>query len=78
MLFGRFTHYWIRSFFDNTIGGAVATAMGEEVVKTVGSFLIVKLMRQGHYPQEACDEAIHCIVEKQGDTIDFQVGLYRT
>ena len=45
--------------------------MGEEVVKTVGSFLIVDLMRQGHYPQEACDVAIHRIVEKQGDTIDF-------
>ena len=32
-------------FIDNTIGGAVATGMGEEVVKTVGSFLIVELMR---------------------------------
>jgi N4-(beta-N-acetylglucosaminyl)-L-asparaginase len=61
-------------FIDNTIGGAVATGMGEEVVKTVGSFLIVELMRQGHSPQEACDEAIHRIVEKQGDTIDFQVA----
>ena len=45
--------------------------MGEVVLKTVGSFLIVDLMRQGHYPQEACDEAIHRIVEKQGDIIDF-------
>ena len=61
-------------FIDNTIGGAVATGMGEEVVKTVGSFLIVELMRQGHSTQEACDEAIHRIVEKQGDTIDFQVA----
>jgi N4-(beta-N-acetylglucosaminyl)-L-asparaginase len=61
-------------FIDNTIGGAVATGMGEEVVKTVGSFLIVELMQQGHSPQEACDEAIHRIVEKQGDTIDFQVA----
>ena len=51
-------------FVDNTIGGAVATGMGEEVVKTVGSFLIVELMRQGHSPQEACDEAIQRIVEK--------------
>ena len=51
--------------------------MGKEVIKTIGSFLIVELMRQGHHSQEACDEAIHRIVEKQGDTIDFQVGLYR-
>ena len=61
-------------FIDNTVGGAVATGMGEEVVKTVGSFLIVELMRQGHSPQEACDEAIQRIIEKQGDTIDFQVA----
>ena len=32
---------------DNAVGGAVATGLGEEVVKTVGSFLIVELMRQG-------------------------------
>lgn len=61
-------------FIDNTIGGAVATGMGEEVVKTVGSFLIVELMRQGLSPQEACDEAINRIIEKQGVDVDFQVA----
>ena len=61
-------------FIDNSAGGAVATGMGEEVVKTVGSFLIVELIRQGRSPQEACDEAIQRIVEKQGDQIDFQVA----
>ncbi len=61
-------------FIDNTIGGAVATGMGEEVVKTVGSFLIVELMRQGHTPQEACDEAINRIIEKQAVEINFQVA----
>ena len=34
-------------FIDNEIGGAVATGLGEEVIKTVGSFLVVELMRQG-------------------------------
>ena len=34
-------------FVDNEVGGATATGVGEEVVKTVGSFLIVELMRQG-------------------------------
>ena len=42
-------------FIDNTVGGAVATGMGEEVVKTVGSFLIVEIMRQGRTPQQSCD-----------------------
>ena len=30
-------------FVDNEIGAAVATGLGEEVVKTVGSFLVVEL-----------------------------------
>ena len=61
-------------FIDNEIGGAVATGMGEEVVKTVGSFLIVELMRQGKTPQEACDEAIKRILKKQADKPNFQVA----
>lgn len=51
-------------FVDNQVGAAVATGMGEEVVKTVGSFLVVELMRQGKTPQEACEEAIMRIVNK--------------
>ena len=61
-------------FVDNEVGGAVATGMGEEVVKTVGSFLIVELMRQGKSPQEACDEAIDRIVKKQQGIPNFQVA----
>ena len=61
-------------FIDNEVGGAVATGMGEEVVKTVGSFLIVELMRQGKTPQEACDEAIERIVKKQRSVPNFQVA----
>ena len=61
-------------FIDNEVGGAVATGMGEEVVKTVGSFLIVELMRQGMSPQQACDEAISRIIKKQQGTPNFQVA----
>ncbi len=62
-------------FIDNEIGGAVATGLGEEVLKTVGSFLIVELMRQGRSPQEACEEAIGRIVDKKNSNYkDFQVG----
>jgi len=61
-------------FIDNEIGGATATGLGEEVLKTVGSFLIVELMRQGKTPQEACEEAIRRIVEKNTNYEDFQVG----
>jgi N4-(beta-N-acetylglucosaminyl)-L-asparaginase len=62
-------------FVDNEIGAAVATGLGEEVVKTVGSFLVVELMRQGKSPQDACEEAISRIVNKaNSDYKNFQVG----
>ena len=62
-------------FVDNEIGGASATGLGEEVLKTVGSFLIVELMRQGKSPQQACEEAIGRIVNKpNSDYKNFQVA----
>ena len=61
-------------FVDNEIGGAAATGMGEEVIKTVGSFLIVELMRNGMSPQEACEEAINRIVKKNKGYQDFQIA----
>lgn len=61
-------------FVDNEVGAATATGVGEEVLKTVGSFLIVELMRQGKSPQQACEEAIQRIMKKQPDRKDFQVG----
>lgn len=61
-------------FIDNTIGGAVATGMGEEVLKTVGSFLIVELMRNGMSPQKACEEAVNRITSKNDRYKDFQIA----
>ena len=62
-------------YVDNEIGGAVATGMGEEVGKTVGSFLVVELMRQGKSPQAACEEAIKRIVSKPNSNYkNFQVA----
>ena len=62
-------------FVDNEIGGATATGVGEEVVRTVGSFLIVELMRQGKSPQEACEEGVKRIISKNKDNTDFQIGF---
>lgn len=62
-------------FVDNEIGGATATGVGEEVVRTVGSFLIVELMRQGKSPQEACEEGVKRIIAKNKDNTDFQIGF---
>ena len=61
-------------FIDNKIGGAVATGLGEEFVKTVGSFLVVELMRQGLSPQEACEKAVKRIVSNNSQENKFQVA----
>lgn len=60
-------------FVDNEIGGATATGVGELVMKTLGSFLVVELMRQGASPQEACEAAVGRIIKKL-DYTELQVG----
>lgn len=61
-------------YLDNEVGGAVATGMGEAIMKSVGSFLIVELMRQGMSPQQACEEAVMRTVNKDPDHKDFQIA----
>jgi N4-(beta-N-acetylglucosaminyl)-L-asparaginase len=62
-------------YVDNEIGAAVATGLGEMVMKTLGSFLVVELMRNGKSPQQACEIAIERIVRKNKDYKEFQVGI---
>ena len=61
-------------YIDNNVGGAVATGMGEEIIKIVGSFLVVELMRNGKTPKQACDEAILRIYRKNKNP-KFQVAF---
>jgi len=61
-------------FVDNEIGCAAATGLGEEVIKTTGSFLVVELMRQGYEPTEACEEALKRVIKKHHGNPDFQVA----
>jgi len=60
---------------DNEIGAATATGMGELVMKTLGSFLVVELMRNGRTPQQAVEEAVMRIVKKVPDNEKYQVGF---
>lgn len=63
-------------YVDNEIGGATATGVGEEVVRNVGSFLVVELMRQGYSPEDACKEAVMRIIKKKPETArQIQVGF---
>lgn len=63
-------------FVDNEVGGATSTGVGEEVIRNVGSFLVVELMRQGYSPEDACKEAVHRIIKKKPETAkEIQVGF---
>lgn len=62
-------------YVDNAVGAASATGVGEAVIRAVGSFLVVELMRQGHSPQTACEMAVQRVVEKNPNWRDLQVGF---
>jgi len=62
-------------FLDNEVGAAVATGVGEAVIRTAGSAIVVELMRHGKTPQEACEEAVARIMSKHKDLTNMQVGF---
>ena len=63
-------------YVDNEIGAATSTGVGEEVIRIVGSHLVVELMRQGNSPQEACEKAVARIVKNQPvKSKEIQVGF---
>lgn len=62
-------------YVDNEVGAAAATGQGELILKIVGSFLIVELMRNGLAPEDACREAIMRINKKFAPGPDLQAGF---
>ena len=46
-------------YVDSRIGGATATGLGEDLMKGCISYEIVRLMKEGKHPQEACDIAVN-------------------
>ena len=63
-------------YVDNEVGGATSTGVGEEVIRNVGSFLVVELMRQGYKPEDACKEAVNRIIKKKPEIAKtIQVGF---
>ena len=61
-------------YVDNEVGAAGATGVGELVMKTCGSFLVVELMRQGYSAMEACNEAVDRIIKQEDGKTKLQVG----
>lgn len=51
-------------YVDSNIGGASATGLGEDLMKGCISYEIVRLMKEGKHPQEACDIAVNALDEE--------------
>lgn len=63
-------------YVDNEVGAAVATGLGEEVMKICGTHLVTELMRQGFSPEAACKAAVERIVKRNGSKAkDIQVAI---
>ena len=62
-------------YVDNEVGGATATGWGEAVIRAVGCFLVVELMRQGNSAQKACELAVERVISKNPDWREIQVGF---
>ena len=62
-------------YLDNEVGSAVATGLGEAVIRSAGASVAVELMRQGYTPQQACEEVIARIISKESNPKSLQVGV---
>jgi N4-(beta-N-acetylglucosaminyl)-L-asparaginase len=63
-------------FVDNEIGAATSTGVGEEVIRIVGSHLVVEYMRQGLSPELACTRAVERIIKRNPEKAKtLQVGF---
>ena len=63
-------------FVDNEIGAATSTGVGEEVIKCVGSHLVVEYMRQGYSPREACKKVVERIAKRDPEKAkNIQIGF---
>ncbi len=63
-------------FVDSEVGAATSTGVGEEVIKCVGSHLVVEYMRQGNSPREACKKVVERIAKRDPQKAqNIQIGF---
>ena len=64
-------------YVDSKIGGASATGLGEDLMKGCISYEIVRLMKEGKHPQEACEMAVNDLnkelIERRGKAGDLSL-----
>jgi len=62
-------------FLDNQVGAAAATGLGEAVIKSSGSAMVVEAIRNGASPQDACENVILRILKMNKQVENLQVGF---
>lgn len=64
-------------YVDSKVGGASATGLGEDLMKGCISYEIVRLMKEGKHPQEACEIAVNALdqelIERRGKAGDLSL-----
>ena len=64
-------------YVDSKVGGASATGLGEDLMKGCISYEIVRLMKEGNSPQEACEIAVNKLdaelKERRGNAGDLSL-----
>jgi isoaspartyl peptidase/L-asparaginase-like protein (Ntn-hydrolase superfamily) len=64
-------------YVDSKVGGASATGLGEDLMKGCISYEVVRLMKEGHHPQEACEIAVNSmdaeLKERRGKAGDLSL-----
>jgi N4-(beta-N-acetylglucosaminyl)-L-asparaginase len=66
-------------YVDNEVGAATATGHGEEIIRIVGSHLVVQFMEMGFSPTQACKKAVEkaykIIKLRKSDINNIQIGF---
>ena len=62
-------------YCDEDAGGAVATGLGEEVIRVCGSYQVVEFMRQGVDPNVAVRRVLQRILRRRGSKEVHHVGF---
>ena len=64
-------------YVDSKVGGASATGLGEDIMKGCMSYEIVRLMKEGMHPQDACEKAVNMfdqeLRERRGQAGDISL-----
>ena len=64
-------------YVDSKVGGASATGLGEDLMKGCVSYEIVRLMKEGMHPQDACEKAVNMfdleLKERRGKAGDMSL-----